>query len=63
MAAMPALASGLAPHEEAGQYMAYNNVTTASFERLLLVAAGFYVLGGVVFSLRVTRRSLPETMC
>ena len=29
MAVIPALASGLAPQEEAGQYMAYNNVTTA----------------------------------
>jgi MFS family permease len=29
MAVIPALSSGLAPQEEAGQYMAYNNVTTA----------------------------------
>jgi MFS family permease len=29
MAVIPALASGLAPEEEAGQYMAYNNMTTA----------------------------------
>lgn len=29
MAVIPALASGLAPQEEAGQYMAYNNMTTA----------------------------------
>jgi len=29
MAVIPALASGLAPQEEAGQYMAYNNLTTA----------------------------------
>jgi MFS family permease len=29
MAVIPALASGLAPKEEAGQYMAYNNLTTA----------------------------------
>ena len=29
MAVIPALASGLAPQEEAGQYMAYSNMTTA----------------------------------
>ena len=29
MAVIPALASGLAPTDEAGQYMAYNNLTTA----------------------------------
>jgi MFS family permease len=83
MAVIPALASGLAPQEEAGQYMAYNNLTTAlpsafapllfgallnmagaatpgSFVRLLLVAAGFYLLGGVVFGITVTQEALVE---
>jgi MFS family permease len=81
MAVIPALASGLAPREEAGQYMAYNNLTTAlpsalapllfgillnlggastpaSFVLLLWVAAGFYLLGGIVFGLKVTQKAL-----
>ncbi|KAF0107907.1 MAG: hypothetical protein FD146_1205 [Anaerolineaceae bacterium] len=85
MAVIPALASGLAPQEEAGQYMAYNNMTTAlpsavapllfgfilnlrgastpaSFVTLLLVAAGFYLLGGVVFGLKVSQKTLGESV-
>jgi len=81
MAVIPALASGLAPRQEAGQYMAYNNLTTAlpsalapllfgailnfrgastpsSFVALLLVAAGFYLLGGIVFGSRVSQAAL-----
>jgi MFS family permease len=81
MAVIPALASGLAPQEEAGQYMAYNNLTTAlpsavapllfgallnlggastpaSFVALLLVAAGFYLLGGIVFGWKVSQKAL-----
>jgi MFS family permease len=81
MAVIPALASGLAPQAEAGQYMAYNNLTTAlpsalapllfgailnfqgastpaSFVVLLLVAAGFYLLGGIVFGSRVSEKAL-----
>jgi MFS family permease len=83
MAVIPALASGLAPQEEAGQYMAYNNLTTAlpsaiapllfgailnfrgastpsSFVVLLLVSAGFYLLGGIVFGWKVSQKSLDE---
>jgi MFS family permease len=83
MAVIPALASGLAPQEEAGQYMAYNNLTTAlpsavapllfgfllnlggastpaSYMALLLVAAGFYLLGGIVFGLKVTQQTLGK---
>jgi MFS family permease len=83
MAVIPALASGLAPQEEAGQYMAYNNLTTAlpsavapllfgailnfrgastpaSFVILLLVAAGFYLLGAVVFGWKVPQKALGE---
>jgi len=85
MAVIPALASGLAPQEEAGQYMAYSNMTTAlpsafapllfgallnmagastpaSFVVLLIVAAGFYLLGGVVFGMKVTQRALGESL-
>ena len=85
MAVIPALASGLAPKEEAGQYMAYNNLTTAlpsalapllfgailnfqgastpaSFVVLLLVAAGFYLLGGLVFGSRVSQKALGESI-
>jgi len=85
MAVIPALASGLAPQEEAGQYMAYSNMATAlpsavaplvfgailnmggaatpaSFVTLLLVAAGFYLLGGTLFGLRVTRKALADVL-
>ena len=81
MAVIPALASGLAPKDEAGQYMAYNNLTTAlpsavapllfgailnfrgastpsSFVILLLVAAGFYLLGAIVFAGKVSQKAL-----
>ncbi len=84
MAVIPALASGLAPREEAGQYMAYNNLTTAlpsavapllfgailnfkgastpaSFIILLLVSAGFYLLGGIVFGWKVSSNALAES--
>jgi len=85
MAVIPALASGLAPPEEAGQYMAYSNMTTAlpsafapllfgallnmagastpaSFVWLLIVAEGFYLLGGVVFGMKVTQRALGQVL-
>jgi MFS family permease len=85
MAVIPALASGLAPHDEAGQYMAYNNMTTAlpsafapllfgailnmggpstpaGFVALLVVAAGFYLLGGVVFGMKVSRKALAASL-
>jgi len=83
MAVIPALASGLAPQEEAGQYMAYNNLTTAiptacapllfgailnlggaatpaSFVVLLAIAAVFYLIGGIVFGMKVSQRALDE---
>ncbi|MCJ7435273.1 MAG: MFS transporter [Anaerolineales bacterium] len=85
MAVIPALASGLAPQEEAGQYMAYNNMTTAlpsafapllfgailnlggastpaSFVTLLIISAGFYMLGGIVFGLNVSQKALGENI-
>jgi MFS family permease len=84
MAVIPALASGLAPQEEAGQYMAYNNLTTAlpsalapllfgailnfrgastpaSFIILLLVSAGFYLLGGIIFGWKVPSKALAKS--
>lgn len=85
MAVIPALASGLAPKDEAGQYMAYNNLTTAlpsalapllfgailnfrgastpaSFVILLLAAAGFYLLGAIVFNGKVSKKELGEAI-
>ena len=85
MAVIPALASGLAPREEAGPHMAYSSMTAAmpsalaplllgailnlggattpaSFVTLLLVAAGFYLLGGTLFGLRVTRKALADVI-
>jgi MFS family permease len=85
MAVIPALASGLAPQAEAGQYMAYNNLTTAlpsavapllfgamlnvggastpaSFVALLVVAAAFYLIGGVVFEGRVSQKALAAAL-
>jgi MFS family permease len=84
VAVIPAMAGGLAPPEEAGQYMAYHNLATSlpgmiapllfgailnlggaptptSFAILLLAAAGFYLLGGIVFGLRVPPSALPST--
>ncbi len=84
MAVIPALASGLAPQEEAGQYMAYNNLTTAlpsavapllfgailnfrgastpaSFIILLLVSAGFYLLGGIIFGWKVSSKAIAKS--
>ncbi len=85
MAVIPALASGLAPQAEAGQYMAYSNLTTAlpsavapllfgamlniggastptSFVALLLVAAAFYLAGGVLFEGRVSQKALATAL-
>jgi hypothetical protein len=85
MAVIPALASGLAPQAEAGQYMAYNNLTTAlpsavapllfgamlnaggastpaSFVALLVVAAAFYLVGGVLFEGRVSQKALAAAL-
>jgi MFS family permease len=85
MAVIPALAGGLAPQEEAGQYMAYNNLTTAlpsalapllfgallnlrgastpaSFIALLLVSAGFYLFGGILFGWKVSQKALGEVL-
>ena len=83
VAVLPALASDLSPKDEAGQYMAYSNLSTGvsgavssllfgailnmrgaataeSFILLLVVAAVFYLLGGIVFQTRVPQRELDE---
>jgi MFS family permease len=83
VAVIPAMASDLSPKDEAGQYMAYGNLSTGvsgavssllfgailnmrgaataeSFTLLLLVAAVFYMLGGIVFQMRVPQRELDE---
>ena len=83
IAVIPALASDLSPKDEAGQYMAYSNLSTGvsgavssllfgailnmrgaataeSFILLLVVAAVFYLLGGIVFQMRVPQRELDE---
>ncbi len=85
VAVIPALASDLSPKDEAGQYMAYSNLSTGvsaavssllfgailnmhgaataqSFILLLVVAAAFYLLGGIVFRARVPQRELDERM-
>ena len=85
VAVIPALASDLSPKDEAGQYMAYNNLTTGvsgavaavlfgailnmqgaatptSFIILLVVAAGFYLVGGFVFQAKVTQVELDKRL-
>jgi MFS family permease len=80
VAIAPALASDLAPKEEAGQYMAYNNLSTAlsgalaslifglilidmtrtAVMWLFLVSAVFFLLGGIIFVLKVSQRELAQ---
>ncbi len=78
LAIAPALASDLAPKDEAGQYMAYNNLSTGlsgaivslifgvllismtktSFMVLFVVSAIFFLLGGIVFAVKVPQKEL-----
>lgn len=78
MAIAPALASDLAPKEEAGQYMAYNNLSTGlsgalsslifgvllvtmtktTFMLLFVVSAVFFLLGGIVFAVKVPQKEI-----
>lgn len=82
MATAPALASDLSPKDEAGQYMAYNNLSTGlsaalsslifgvllvnltrtAFMLLFIVSAVLFLLGGVVFSLKVPQSELDEQL-
>jgi MFS family permease len=78
LAIAPALASDLAPQDEAGQYMAYNNLSTGlsgaiaalifgvllitmtktTFMVLFVVSAIFFLMGGIVFLVKVPQKEL-----
>jgi MFS family permease len=78
MASAPALASDLAPKDEAGQYMAYNNVSTGlsgalaglvfgfvllnitrgTFMALFIISAALFLLGGIVFAIKVPQKEI-----
>jgi MFS family permease len=78
MAIAPALASDLAPKDEAGQYMAYNNLSTGlsgalsslifgvllvtmtktTFMYLFVISAILFLIGGIVFSIKVPQKEL-----
>ncbi len=78
LAIAPALASDLAPQDEAGQYMAYNNLSTGlsgalvslifgvllitmtktTFMYLFVISAIFFLLGGIVFAVKVPQKEL-----
>jgi MFS family permease len=78
LAIAPALASDLAPKDEAGQYMAYNNLSTGlsgaltslifgvllitmtktTFMILFIVSAIFFLLGGILFLIKVPQKEL-----
>jgi MFS family permease len=74
----PALASDLAPKDEAGKYMAYNNLSTGlsgalaslifgvilvtmtktTFMLLFIISAILFLLGGIVFTIKVPQKEL-----
>jgi len=78
MAIAPALASDLAPKDEAGQYMAYNNLSTGlsgalaslifgvilvtmtrtTFMYLFVISAFLFLIGGIVFLIKVPQNEL-----
>jgi MFS family permease len=78
LAIAPALASDLAPKDEAGQYMAYNNFSTGlstafsslifgvllitmtktTFMYLFIISAILFLMGGIVFSIKVPQKEL-----
>jgi MFS family permease len=78
MATAPALASDLSPKDEAGQYMAYNNLSTGlsgalaslifgvllvnmtrtTFIYLFIISAFLFLIGGIVFSIKVSQKEL-----
>lgn len=80
LAIAPALASDLAPKDEAGQYMAYNNLSTGlsgalsslifgvilitmtktTFMFLFIISAIFFLLGWIVFLVKVPQKELDE---
>ena len=80
LAIAPALASDLAPKDEAGQYMAYNNLSTGlsgalsslifgvilitmtktTFMFLFIMSAIFFLLGWIVFLVKVPQKELDD---
>lgn len=78
LATAPALASDLAPKDEAGRYMAYNNLSTGlsgalsslifgvllvnmtktTFMYLFIISAILFLVGGVLFSTKVSQKEL-----
>jgi MFS family permease len=85
IAVLPALAGDIAPLDEAGQYMGYNNISTSfsgAFAALLFgllltgggapslqnyrvvffVAAAFFIAGGLLFQVKVTRREIMKNL-
>jgi MFS family permease len=78
LATAPALASDLSPRDEAGQYMAYNNLSTGlsggisalifgvllvnmtktTFMYLFIISAILFLVGGMVFSTKVSQKEL-----
>lgn len=78
MAITPALASDLSPKKEAGQYMAYSNLSTGvsgaltglifgvllitltrfTFMMLFMVSALLFLIGGLVFTIKVTQTEI-----
>jgi MFS family permease len=78
LATAPALASDLSPKDEAGRYMAYNNLTTGlsgalsalifgvllasmtrtTFMYLFVLSAILFLLGGILFSIKVSQEAL-----
>lgn len=78
LATAPALASDLSPWDEAGQYMAYNNLSTGlsgalsalifgmvltsitrtTFMYVFIISAILFLAGGVLFSVKVSRKEL-----
>jgi len=82
LATAPALASDLSPKDEAGRYMAYNNLSTGlsgalsslifgvllvsmtktTFMYLFIISAILFLIGGIVFSIKVPQRVLDASI-
>jgi len=85
IAVLPALAGDISPVDEAGQYMAYNNISTSfsgafaallfgfllnsggiptlqSYQIVFFTAAAFFLAGGILFQVKVTRREIIKNL-
>jgi MFS family permease len=80
LATAPALASDLSPKDEAGRYMAYNNLSTGlsgalsslifgvllvnmtktTFMYLFIISAILFLIGGILFSTKVSQKELER---